>query len=496
MTLPSDAEGRRRYVIDNIIPSLDLRPFIGGKFVDSVGNDTLHVIDPTTELPLAEMPSASAEDVKRAVGAAREAFDNGPWHRLHPRQRAAALLRLSDLIEHNLEELALLESTDVGKRISGVRAWDIPNAAEVYRYYSGWADKIVGEVLPDAGGLRLCTYREPVGVCAAIMPWNFPFPCMAWKLGPALAAGCTVVVKSAERAPLSAQYLARLISEAGIPPGVINIVAGEGKVAGAALVEDYRIDKITFTGDVETAKTIIRASAVHLPRLTMELGGKNPNIILADADLDAAVNGAVGAMFSVAGQDCGAGSRTLVHESVVDQFVQGVVDLTSKRRLGDPLSDETEQGPQIDRRHFDRIDSYVKQAVTDGARCVLGGGQAPNGGLFYAPTILADVRVDTKIAQEEVFGPVGAVFSFAELDDAIQLANATSYGLAAAVWTTTPSVAEHFVRELRVGTCWVNCYGAFDTNAPWGGMKQSGIGRELGRDGLDAFLETKTVFRA
>jgi aldehyde dehydrogenase (NAD+) len=496
MGLVQDAVSRRSYVINKIIPSLDKRPFINGEFVDSIGIGKIKVFDPMTEKVLTEMPLALLHDIESAVSAARAAFDFGPWPRLHPRERAAILLKLAALIERDTEDLALLESTDTGKRIAGIRSWDIPNAAEVYRYYAGWADKISGDVLADIGSVSVYTRREPVGVCAAIIPWNFPFPCIAWKIAPALATGCTVVVKPPERAPLSAQALANLVQEAGFPPGVVNIVMGQGEVAGAALIADPRVDKITFTGDTITAQSIVRSSAAHLPRLTMELGGKSPNVILPDADLDAAVTGAIDAMFSVQGQNCCAGSRTFIHEQIFDEFTEKISAALANRRLGDPLNDDTEQGPQIDHSHFKRIDSYVKEAVSDGAICVTGGRQASIGGLFYEPTILSNAQHDMRVVREEIFGPVGCIFPFSNFDQAIEMANDTKFGLAAAIWTKTDSLAERFIRECRVGTCWVNCYGYFDTVAPWGGMKLSGRGRELGRDGVDAFLETKTVFRS
>jgi len=329
-----------------VIPRLEIQQFIDEEFIEPAGSETIHILDPMTKTPLVETVAASKPDVDKAVSAARNAFDTGPWPRLHVWERAAALLRLSDAIERNAEDLTLLEAIDTGKPIAGVRSWDIPHAAEVYRYYAGWADKITGEVLPSSGNVSIVTRREPVGICAAIIPWNFPFACVAWKIAPALAVGCTVVVKPSERAPLSAQFLAKLIQDAEFPPGVVNVVLGKGPIAGAALVTDPRIDKITFTGDIHTAQSIVRTSASHLPRLTLELGGKNPNVVLDDADLDAAVAGTVDAMFSVQGQNCCAGSRTFVHQPVFDEFMAKLVLAAEQRRLGDPLNDHTEQGPR------------------------------------------------------------------------------------------------------------------------------------------------------
>jgi aldehyde dehydrogenase (NAD+) len=305
-----------------------------------------------------------------------------------------------------------------------------------------------------------------------------------------------VVIKSSERAPVSAQALARLCQTADIPDGVVNIIMGEGPTVGAALVRDPRIDKVSFTGGESTAREIITASASNLARLSLELGGKSPNVILADADLEAAASAAVGGMFSVAGQDCGAGSRVLIARPVFDEVSEMIARATGKRVLGDPLDDATEQGPQIDKRHIDRIGSYVNDAVADGANVLIGGGAAPNGPLFYSPTVLTDARIDMRISQEEVFGPVGALYAFDSLEEAIAIANGTSYGLAAAIWTRSSAQSERFVREVRTGTCWVNCYGYFDSTSPWGGRKMSGYGRELGRDGVEGFLETKVVFRS
>jgi aldehyde dehydrogenase (NAD+) len=496
MTLPVDTAARRKYVRDVLLPRQDLRPFINGKFVTAHGRKTLDVIDPMTETPLVTMPLADEVDASQALAAARSAFDNGPWRHTHPRDRARYLLTLAALIEENLDEIALLEAIDTGKRLTGICNWDIPNAAEVLRYYAGWADKVEGRTLPDAGSVRVNTYREPVGVCVAIMPWNFPFACLAWKVAPALAAGCTMVVKTAERAPLSSQMFAHLVEEAEFPPGVVNILLGEGVTVGSTLAQDERVDKVTFTGGTSTARSIIAGTAGNLARLSLELGGKNPNVVMDDADLDSAVSGTVAAMFSVAGQDCGAGSRTLVHTSIYDQFVRELAKQVSARKLGDPLDDRTEQGPQIDRKHLERIHSYVMQAIKDGASLLTGGAPSPVGPLFYAPTVLENVTSEMPVTGEEIFGPVGCLYRFDDLDAAIGLANDTCYGLAAAIWTNRVADSERFVREVRAGTCWVNCHGYFDTVAPWGGRKQSGYGRELGREGIEAFLETKTVFRA
>jgi aldehyde dehydrogenase (NAD+) len=482
-------------VHEEILPDLDLRPFIEGEFVDPLGNKALRVIDPMTQQLLAEIPSASPADVDTAVSAARTAFDDGTWPDMHPRERAKFLYRLADLIKRDLTSLALLEAADTGKRYRGVLGWDIPNAAEVYRYYAGWADKLPGMLLPSRPGVEMLTRREPIGVCAAIIPWNFPFSCIAWKIGPALAAGCTVVVKSAERAPLSAQYLAKLVQEARFPRGVVNIICGIGVETGRALVSDTRVDKITLTGAAATAQDILLRSLAHLPRVTFELGDKTPNVICEDADIDTAARSAVNATFNVSGQNCCAGSRTLVHQAVFEQVLDRMVAQASARRLGDQFLDETEQGPQIDREHVARIDQFVKGAISAGGKLVVGGSPYGNNRQFYAPTLLTGLTNTIPINRQEVFGPVGTIIPFSDIDEAIHIANDRDFGLAAAIWTRSERTSDHFLRKVRAGTCWVNCYEYFDTVAPWGGRKLSGIGRELGFEGIEQFLETKTIVR-
>src|SRR5579859_3886664 len=494
MNIPTSPAMRRRIVHEEILPDLDLRPFIGGEFVNSLSNKVLRVTDPMTQQLLAEIPSASSADIDTAVSAARTAFDSGMWSDIHPRERAKFLYRLADLIERDLTSLALLEAADTGKRYRGVLGWDIPNAAEVYRYYAGWADKLSGLLLPSLPGVEMLTRREPIGVCAAIIPWNFPFPCIAWKIGPALAAGCTVIVKSAERAPLSAQYLAKLVQEAGFPKGVINVICGIGEETGRTLVSDARVDKITMTGEAATAQDILLTSLSHLPRVTFELGDKTPNVICEDAELDLAAKSAVSATFNVSGQNCCAGSRTIVHQAVFEQVLDRMAAQAATRRLGDQFLDETEQGPQIDREHVARIDQFVKGAVSAGGQCVVGG--SPWGdGQFYAPTLLTGLSNNAPINRQEVFGPVGTVIPFSDIDEAIYLANDRDFGLAAAIWTRSVRTSDYFLRKVRAGTCWVNCYEYFDTVAPWGGRKLSGTGRELGFEGIEQFLETKTIVR-
>jgi acyl-CoA reductase-like NAD-dependent aldehyde dehydrogenase len=494
--MPSgEAIKRREHLTNEILPSLDLRPFIDGQFASPTSTESMQVLEPATEATLAVMPVAGAEDVAAAVAAARSAFDDGPWPRMAPAARAAVLYRLADLIERDLEILAVLEASDTGKPISGVRSWDIPHAAAVYRYYADLVQRLTGDLLPPVGNVRVWTELNPVGVCAAIVPWNFPFPCYSWKVAPALAVGCCVVVKPAERAPLSGQALARLAAEAGLPPGVLNFVMG-GADAGRALVADPGIDKITFTGDLNTARAIVQESSAGIPRLTLELGGKSANVVFADADLQSAVAGTIDAMFSVQGQNCCAGSRTFVQRARYDEFLETLVAAARRRRLGDPLDDATEQGPQIDRSHLSRIDGFVQRALADGATCAVGGKGSEAGALYYEPTIITGATPAMEISRAEVFGPVGNVYAFDSADDAITAANDTPYGLSASVWSADDETASRFARSVRVGTCWINCFGYFMEYAPWGGVKQSGHGRELGRAGIDEFLQIKTLFGA
>lgn len=490
------ANDRRRLIVESILPTIDLKPYVGGKRISAGGDQTVAVRDASQDSVLTQIPVADEHVVAAAVGAARAAFDQGPWPTLHPRDRAGYLLAIADLVDENAERLALLESVNAGRPISGVLSWDVPNVAEVFRYYAGWADKITGRTLPDLAGVRIATYQEPIGVCAAIMPWNFPLADLAWKLAPALAAGCTVVVKAAERAPLSAQAFAGILEQVGMPDGVVNIICGPGGTTGDRLVTDARVDRISFTGSTATARRIVERSAHNLPAMGLELGGKSPNVVLADANIAAAAAGAIGAMYSVAGQDCAAGSRLLVDRAVVDEFVALLEPHLSARILGDSLDAATQQGPQIDAAQVARIEAYVAQAIKDGAEVLFGGSLAVDRGKHcYMPTLLRNPGRDCAIWQDEVFGPVAVIETFDGLDEGLSLANDSQYGLAGGVWTTSTLSAERFVRELRAGTVWVNCYGWFDTTSPWGGRRASGQGKELGIEGIEGYLATKSVFR-
>lgn len=467
--------------------------FIGGKWRPSVSGKTFQTVNPATEEVICEVAEGDKEDVDAAVKAARQAFENGPWSRMDARDRGRCMYRLADLIESQIDELAALETLDNGKPISESRHGDLPLVIDVLRYYAGFADKIQGSTLPIRGNFFSYTRREAVGVAGQIIPWNFPMLMVAWKWGPALAAGCTIVMKPAEQTPLSCLRLAQLAHEAGIPDGVINVVPGFGPTAGGALVEHPGVDKIAFTGEHLTAQLIMRNAAQSLKRLTFELGGKSPNVIMPDADLDKAAAGAYIGLFLNQGQCCCAGSRVFVHKDVKEEFVAKVQKLAQNRKVGDPFDPQTQQGPQIDQAQFDKIMGYIDQGNKAGANCVAGGVRAQDKGYFVQPTVFDNVTDDMAIAKEEIFGPVMSVLTFDNWDELIQRANNTFYGLAAGLWTKDVAKVHDFARRVRAGTVWVNCYDVFDAAAPFGGFKMSGQGRELGEEGLRAYTESKTV---
>ncbi len=467
--------------------------FIDGQWRPAQSGRTFETIDPATEQVIAQVAEGDAADIDAAVAAARKAFETGPWPRMDARERGRLMLRLCDLIEAEIDELAALESLDNGKPVADARAGDIPLALDCLRYYAGWADKIHGQTIPINGNYFCYTRREPVGVAGQIIPWNFPILMVAWKWGPALAAGCTIVMKPAEQTPLTCLRLARLAQKAGIPDGVINVVPGFGPTAGAALVKHPGIDKIAFTGSGETARIIMRQAAESLKRLTFELGGKSPNIVFADADLDAAVAGAHVGIYLNQGQCCCAGSRLFVEDSIHGEFVERIVESSRGRKVGDPFDPATQQGPQVDKAQFDKIMGYIESGKKQGATCATGGRRVGDRGFFIEPTVFTNVKDEMAIAREEIFGPVLSVLKFSDIDELVHRANATTFGLAAAVWTRYVARAHDVARRLRAGTVWVNCYDVFDAAAPFGGFKQSGFGRELGERGLDPYLETKTV---
>ncbi len=467
--------------------------FIGGRWVPAASGNTFETINPSTEEVLAQVAEGDAEDVDAAAMAARDALENGPWSKMDARDRGRLMHRLADLMEEELDELAALESLDNGKPIRDAKAADLPLAIDCLRYYAGYADKLYGQTIPVRGNYFTYTRREPVGVVGQIIPWNFPILMVCWKWGPALAAGCTIVMKPAEQTPLTCLRLARLAQKAGIPDGVINVVPGYGPTAGASIVKHPGIDKVAFTGEHRTAQIIMRDASETLKRLTFELGGKSPNIVFADADLDAAAVGSHFGLYFNQGQCCCAGSRLFVEEKVYDKFVDKLAAMNKSRKLGDPLDPSTEQGPQVDQAQFDKIMHYIDLGKKEGAQCITGGKRFGDRGYYVEPTMFGNVRDDMSIAKDEIFGPVLSVLKFKDVNEIVDRANNTMFGLAAAVWTRDISKAHHLAAKIKAGTVWINCYDVFDAAAPFGGFKMSGLGRELGERGLDAYTETKTV---
>src|ERR1700733_12174962 len=478
----------------NVITPSVTKLLIDGRLVPSESGKTFATVNPSTGEEICQVAEADAADVEKAVKAARAAFDHGPWRKTPASERGRLIHHLADLIEQNGDELARLESLDNGKPVSVAKAGDVAATVGCYRYFAGWADKVQGKTIPIDGDYFCYTRHEPVGVVGQIIPWNFPMLMQAWKLAPALATGNTVVMKPAEQTPLSALRIGELIVEAGFPAGVVNILPGFGPTAGAAIARHMDVDKVAFTGSTEVGHLIMEdAAKSNLKRVTLELGGKSPNIVFADTDVDEAVEGAHFGLFFNHGQCCCAGSRVFVEEKIYDEFVEKSVARAKARKVGDPFDPANEQGPQVDDVQFEKVMSYIDAGKKEGAKLVAGGGRVGDRGYFIEPTVFADVNDNMKIAEEEIFGPVMSVIPFQSLDEVVTRANRTTYGLAAAVWTRDIKKALAIANHVRAGTVWVNCYNVLDSRAPFGGFKQSGIGRELGEYGLQQYTEVKTV---
>ncbi len=470
---------------------------IGGTWRASSSGETFTKIDPASEEVLAEVAAATEEDVDAAVRAARAQFETGEWSKLPGAARGALLNRLADLIERDAEKLATIQSLEGGQPLMEPKMLDIPMTIATFRHFAGWADKITGSTIPTSGYFGRPTHsytrREPLGVVAAILPWNAPSMIFSWKVAPALACGNTVVVKPAEDAMLAVAHLAQLVEEAGFPPGVVNIVNGFGETTGAALVRHPWVDKISFTGSPEVGREVAKVAAESFKRVTLELGGKSPQIIFADANLEAAIQGSAMGLFANQGQVCAAGTRILVERPVYDAVVAALAGAAQSTRLGHPLDPDTQMGPLINSQQLERVLGYIAAGKEEGARLVAGGERSGERGFFVEPTVFADASNDMRIAREEIFGPVGTVIPFEDVDEAVLLANDSFYGLAATVWTQDISRAHTVAAQVRAGSVWINGWGAIDPRLPWGGMKGSGIGRELGWAGIEGNTEEKVV---
>jgi phenylacetaldehyde dehydrogenase len=474
---------------------------INGQWVEAASGKTFPTYNPATGEVLARVAEGDREDIDRAVKAARAAFETGPWSKMTPSERGRLLWKLGDLLEQNLEEFAELEMLDNGKPLKIARIADVPLAVDLFRYMAGWATKIEGNTIPiSAGGgsakFLAYTLREPVGVVGQIIPWNFPLLMAAWKLGPALAAGCTVVIKPAEQTPLTCLRLGELVQEAGFPNGVVNIVPGYGETAGAALAAHPDVDKIAFTGSTEVGKLILQAASGNLKKVSLELGGKSPNVVFGDGDVKSAIAGSASAIFFNHGQCCCAGSRLYIEKSIFDEVVDGVSAKARKINVGPGWEASTDMGPLVSEEQLNRVCNFLESGVSEGAKAVVGGERHGDKGYFVQPTVLVNTNENMKVVREEIFGPVVTAIPFSDHEEVVKQANNTVYGLAAGIWTRDISKAHRLASQLRAGTVWINCYNVFDAALPFGGYKQSGWGREMGHDVLELYTEVKAVCTA
>ena len=488
--------------IDSRVTDFIAKPrkmLIDGKWVNAVSGKTFPTYNPATGEVLAQVAEGDRADIDLAVKAARKAFDSGPWSRMTASERGKLVWKLADLLEEHMEEFATLETLDNGKPLTVARAADVPLAVDLFRYMAGWATKLEGTTIPlsvpyTPGAIyHAYTLREPVGVVGQIIPWNFPLLMAAWKLGPALASGCTVVLKPAEQTPLSALRLGELFAEAGFPDGVVNIVPGYGETAGAALAAHDLVDKIAFTGSTEVGKLIVHAATGNLKKVSLELGGKSPNVVFKDADMDAAIAGAASAIFFNHGQCCCAGSRLYVERPAFDRVVEGVASKAKKIKVGSGLDPATHMGPLVSEEQLQRVCNYLEIGMAEGAKAASGGRRIDGKGYFVEPTVLVETKDYMKVVQEEIFGPVVAAIPFDNPEELLSRANDSIYGLAAGIWTHDISKAHRTAALLRAGTVWINCYNIFDAALPFGGYKQSGWGREMGKDVLNLYTQTKAV---
>ena len=467
---------------------------INGQWVDSASGETFSVYNPASGATIAEVTEGREEDINRAVAAARKAFDEGPWKDMPPNQRGRMIWKLGELIGENAEAFAELESLDNGKAQTVAAAADVPLSVDIFQYMAGWATKVEGRTLNlSSPGFHAYTLREPIGVVGQIIPWNFPLLMAAWKLAPALACACTVVLKPAEQTPLTALLLGELIQEAGFPDGVVNIVPGYGETAGAPLAAHPQVDKVAFTGSTEVGKMIVQAAAGNLKKVSLELGGKAPNIVFNDADLDAATEGAAMGIFFNQGQVCCAGSRLYVQKSAFDQVVDGLSAAAGKINVAPGTDPACGMGPLVSQEQFDKVTGMVEGGLVAGAKATVGGSRSGDTGWFFKPTVLTDTTPDMQVVREEIFGPVVTAIPFDDAEEVVAAGNDTPYGLSAGIWTKDVSKAHNLAAAMKAGTVWVNCYNVFDSSLPFGGYKQSGWGREMGSDVLENYTQTKAV---